>query len=123
MIKNDVILTDVPKSFIKMINRNEAAAAKFEETGEVSGSMINFLFEKVLVEESYNDSKYDELFKDVTKNNILFFKFDLSSRGVVSYLISDPNKSKKPAGLRSKQGVERRSSSGSLKLDKLGFQP
>jgi hypothetical protein len=37
--------------------------------------------------------------------------------------VSNPRKSAKKATLRSKQGVERRSSSGKLKLDKLGFQP
>jgi hypothetical protein len=123
MTQNDIVIADVPKSFMKMIRENEYTLSRLEEKKEVRGTMINFLFEKILVDESYNDPKYDELFKDVTKNNILFFKFDLSSRGVVSYLISDPNKSKNPAGLRSKNGVERRRSSGSLNLDKLGFQP
>ena len=86
---------------------------KFKET----------FFEKILVNISKNDPDYNQLFLDSTNNNIIFFKFDINSKGVVSYKISDLQKESKKAILRSKQGVERRSSSGKLKLDKLGFQP
>ena len=86
--------------------------------------MLNFLFEKVLVDESKKDSKYNELFVEATSGNVLFFKFDISNRGILQYKIEDPKTAAKKAILRSKQGVERRSSStGRLKLDKLGFQP
>lgn len=123
LTQNDVILKKVPKSFMDLVKGDPTAAAKYKETKQVSGTMINFLFEKLLVKQSEADPMYHELFVDVTDGNVLFLKFDLSSKGVVSFLIENPKQSKKRAKLRSKQGVERRSSSGKLKLDKLGFQP
>jgi hypothetical protein len=121
--QNDVILKDVPKSIMNLIQSDPTAAAKYEETEKVSGTMINFIFEKLLVQQSEADANYNELFIDVTEGNVQFLKFDLNSKGIISFLIDSPRQSKKRAKLRSKQGVERRSSSGKLKLDKLGFQP
>lgn len=120
---NDVVLKEVPKPFINLIESDAAAAAKYKETKKVTGTMINFLFEKQLVKQSEADTSYHELFVDVTEGNVMLLKFDLSNKGKVSFLIENPRESKKKAKLRSKQGVERRSSSGRLKLDKLGFQP
>lgn len=121
--QNDVILKDVPKSIMKLIQSDATAAAKYEQTEEVSGTMINFIFEKLLVQQSESDSNYHELFVDVTEGNVMFLKFDLNNKGKITFLIENPRQSAKKAKLRSKQGVERRSSSGKLKLDKLGFQP
>lgn len=121
--QNDVILKNVPKSIMSLIKSDPTAAKKYEDTEEVSGTMINFIFEKLLVQQSENDSNYHDLFVDVTEGNVLFLKFDLSSKGKLSFSIDNPRTAQKKAKLRSKQGVERRSSSGRLKLDKLGFQP
>lgn len=121
--QNDVILKKVPKSIMNLIQADPVALAKYQQTKQVSGTMINFIFEKLLVKQSELDPKYHELFVDVTEGNVLFLKFDLNSKGKVTFLIENPRESEKKAKLRSKQGVERRSSSGKLKLDKLGFQP
>ena len=123
LTQNDVVLRNVPQSILSLIQADTTAANKYKETKKVTGTMINFIFEKLLVQQSENDTNYHELFVDVTEGNILFLKFDLSKKGKISFLIDDPRNSPKKAKLRSKQGVERRSSSGKLKLDKLGFQP
>jgi hypothetical protein len=123
LIKNDVVLEDVPNSIMNLIQSDPTAAKRYEETEKVTGTMINFIFEKLLVQQSEQDSKYHDLFVDVTDGNVMFLKFDLSNKGKITFLIESPKESKKKAKLRSKQGVERRSSSGRLKLDKLGFQP
>lgn len=123
LTQNDVVLKDVPKSILNLIQSDVTAAKKYEETEKVTGTMINFIFEKLLIQQSESDSNYHDLFVDVTEGNILFLKFDLNKKGKVTFLIDNPRQSTKKAKLRSKQGVERRSSSGRLKLDKLGFQP
>lgn len=123
LIQNDVIIKDPPKSIMNLVNRDAAAKENFKKNGFLNGTTVNFLFEKILVDISKKDSDYNELFLDATTKNVKFFKFDLNNKGVVVYEVSDPRKSAKKASLRSKQGVERRSSSGKLKLDKLGFQP
>lgn len=122
--QNDVVLKNVPKSFMQIIQSDPVAAANYKQNKKVTGTMINFLFEKYLVKQSEQDSMYHDLFVDVTEGNVLFLKFDLNNKGKISFLIENPRESKKKAKLRSKQGVERRSAStGRLKLDKLGFQP
>jgi hypothetical protein len=123
LTQNDVVLKDVPKSIMNLIMADPTAAKKYEETKKVSGTMINFIFEKLLVQQSEADTNYHELFVDVTEGNVMFLKFDLSNKGKITFLIENPRQAAKKAKLRSKQGVERRSSSGKLKLDKLGFQP
>jgi hypothetical protein len=123
MDKNDVIIQSPPPALIQLINSDPATKQRYTETKQVSGTMVNFLFEKILIQESARDEKYHELFVDVTAGNVSFFKFTLDAKGKVYYEVSDPRQSTKKAKLRSKQGVERRSSSGRLKLDKLGFQP
>jgi hypothetical protein len=123
MTQNDVFLMDVPNSIMKMIKSDASTYEHYKKKGYISGTMINFLFEKVLVEISKRDDSFNELFLDATNKNVHFFKFDLSSKGKLQFGVSDPSKGSKKAYLRSKQGVERRSSSGRLKLDKLGFQP
>lgn len=124
MTKNDVIIKNPPDSLLKMIKTDKAAYDRYNETNAVvSGTMVNYLYEKLLIQESKKDPDYNQLFLDVTSGNVYFLKFDLNSRGVFTFEVSDPAKAKKPASLRSKQGVERRSSRGTLKLDKLGFQP
>jgi hypothetical protein len=123
LIANDVVLKKVPKSFTDLISSDPTAKEKYNQTGKVTGTMINFLFEKQLIKQSELDTMFHELFVDVTEGNVLFLKFDLSSKGKVTFLIENPRESKKKAKLRSKQGIERRSSSGKLKLDKLCFQP
>lgn len=115
---------EVPASIMDLVKGDPVAFNHYKEKGYAAGTMLNFLFEKVLVEESKKDSKYNELFVEATSGNVLFFKFDISNRGILQYKIEDPKTAAKKAILRSKQGVERRSSStGRLKLDKLGFQP
>jgi hypothetical protein len=124
MVKNDVVIANPPATLLKMIKQDKAAYDRYNETkGVVSGTMVNYLYEKLLIQQSKEDPKFNELFLDVTTGNVYFLKFDLSKTGVVAFEVSDSSKAKKLATLRSKQGVERRSSSGSLKLDKLGFQP
>lgn len=123
LTQNDVTIEKTPKSILNLINNDPVAAAKYKETGKVSGTMLNFIFEKLLVKQSELDSMYHELFVDVTEGNVLFLKFDLNQKGKLAFLIENPRQSEKKAKLRSKQGVERRSSTGRLKLDKLGFQP
>lgn len=123
LTQNEVIVKKPPKALLDMIAADPTAAAKYKQTKQVSGTMVNFLFEKILIKQSELDSKYHDLFVDVTEGNVLFLKFDLSNKGKVTYLIENPRLAEKKAKLRSKQGVERRSSSGKLKLDKLGFQP
>lgn len=124
MTKNDVVIKKPPATLLKMIKGDKAAYDRYNETkGVVSGTMVNYLFEKLLINESKKDPNYNQLFLDVTNGNVYFLKFDLSKSGLFSFEVADPAKAKKPAILRSKQGVERRSSKGSLKLDKLGFQP
>lgn len=115
---------EVPSSIMDLVKGDPVAFNHYKEKGYAAGTMLNFLFEKVLVDESKKDSKYNELFVEATSGNVLFFKFDISNRGILQYKIEDPKTAAKKAILRSKQGVERRSSStGRLKLDKLGFQP
>lgn len=124
--QNDVNIPpkDVPASMMEIIKRDPVAFNHYKEKGYAAGTMLNFLFEKMLVDESKKDSTYNELFVEATSGNILFFKFDITNKGVLQYKIEDPKTAAKKAILRSKQGVERRSSStGRLKLDKLGFQP
>jgi len=124
MNMNDVIIEQVPKSFMKIIENDPNVVPYFQEKGHVSGTMINFLFERELARISSEDLQYNQLFLDATRNNVLFFKFGIDSRGIIKYGYDDPNTQKKPAVLRPKNGVDRRSkSSGRLKLDKLGFQP
>lgn len=123
LTQNDVVLKDVPESIMRMVRNDEAAFAHYKKKRAVTGTMINFLFEKVLINISAKDENYHNLFVDVTNGNVLFLKFDLSNRGKVYFGIERPQDSPKKAKLRSKQGVERRSSKGLLKLDKLGFQP
>jgi hypothetical protein len=126
MDKNEVLIEpkEIPESLMKMIKADPVAFDHYKKNVGAAGTMLNFIFEKSLVEESKRDDKYHELFVDVTSGNVLFFKFDINPKGVLQYEISDPKKATKKAILRSKQGVERRSSSsGRLKLDKLGFQP
>lgn len=114
----------VPKAFMDIIMANPDAAGNFKKHGAALASMINFLFEKELAKYSKQDESYHELFVDVTSKSVLFMKFGLDRKGVMTAVISDPRQSPKKAFLRSKQGVERRSSStGRLKLDKMGFQP
>lgn len=120
---NDVVLKRVPDSFKKLIQADPTTAEKFKKTKQVTGTMINFLFEKQLIKQSELDTMYHELFVDVTEGNVLFLKFGIDKKGVISFNIENPRQAEKKAKLRSKQGVERRSSSGKLKLDKLGFQP
>lgn len=116
--------SDVPKSFMRIIDKNPDATANFKKHGAALASMINFLFEKELMKYSKTDSSYHELFVDVTSKSVLFMKFGMDTKGVMTVEISNPKESEKKAYLRSKQGVERRSSStGKLKLDKMGFQP
>jgi len=124
MVKNDVVIKNTPKSVLGLI-KQDAAAARFYDgsNNTVTGTMVNFLFEKILIKESERDEKYNELFMDITDKNVTFLKFNLDKRGIATYAIADPKTAIKKAKLRSKQGVERRASSGSLKLDKLGFQP
>ena len=123
MTKNDVAIQNPPKSIMTLVNRDVSAKESYIKNKYLSGTVVNFLFEKILIDVSKTDSEYNELFLDATAGNVYFFKFDLNPKGVVSYQLNDPRKSTKKASLRSKQGVERRSSSGALKLDKLGFQP
>jgi hypothetical protein len=123
LTQNDVIIKNPPKSIMALVKRDSAALENFKKNGFLNGTTINFLFEKVLMDISKSDSDYNELFLDATTKNVQFFKFDLNNKGVITYEVSNPRKSAKKATLRSKQGVERRSSSGKLKLDKLGFQP
>lgn len=124
--KNEVKISpkEVPAGLMKMIESDPIAKDHYKKNAGATGTMINFLFEKSLVEESKKDAEYHNLFVDVTSGNVSFLKFNLSNNGKIEYELSDPKKSSKKAVLRSKQGVERRSSSsGRLKLDKLGFQP
>lgn len=115
---------ELPESFKKIINKNPDAAANFKKNGAALASMINFLFEKELAKYSKEDTTYHDLFVDVTSKSVLFMKFGLDKNGIMTAVISDPRQSTKKAYLRSKQGVERRSSkTGRLKLDKMGFQP
>jgi hypothetical protein len=123
MTKNDVVIQNPPKSIMSMVNKDTSAKENYAKNKYLGGTVVNFLFEKILIDISKTDSEYNELFLDATAGNVYFFKFDLNAKGVVSYQLNDPKKATKKAALRSKQGVERRSSSGALKLDKLGFQP
>lgn len=123
MTKNDVIINNPPIELMEMISSDEAAKQNLLKNGFVSGTVVNFLFEKILIDISKQDETFHELFLDVTTGNVKFLKFGLTNSGVFSVILEDPKKATKKAILRSKQGVERRSSSGSLKLDKLGFQP
>lgn len=116
--------SEVPASFMKIINDNPDAVANFKKHGAALASMINFLFEKELSKYSKSDNSYHELFVDATSKSVLFMKFGIDRKGIMTAIISDPRESSKKAYLRSKQGVERRSgSTGKLKLDKMGFQP
>lgn len=114
----------VPPSIMRMIKSDPAAMANYTKYGAAPCAMLNFLFEKILMQESKADEKYHDLFVDVTAGNVHFLKFSISDKGKITFYIEDSKKSTKKAFLRSKQGVERRSSSsGKLKLDKMGFQP
>jgi hypothetical protein len=133
MTSNEVMFApkEVPGSIMALIAADPVAYEHYKKNGGAMGSMINFLFEKQLVTITKEDSTYHDLFVDITIGNVSFFKFDLSPKsganravGVIDFQIADPRQSHKKAVFRSKQGVERRSSStGKLKLDKLGFQP
>ena len=126
MTQNEVLIqpNELPRSLMAIIQKDKIAFDHYKANKGAAGTMLNFIFEKALVEESKKDTKYNDLFVEVTSGNVSFFKFDIDSKGKVYFEISDPKKATKKAALRSKQGVERRSSStGRLKLDKLGFQP
>lgn len=122
-VANDVVISDPPAALIRMVEKDPAAAANFKlRRFKLGGSVVNYLFEKILVDITKYDKSFNDLYLDSTNGNVYFFKFDINTNGNVEYLIYDPKTSGKTAMLRSKQGVERRSSSsGKLKLDKLGF--
>ncbi len=117
MSSNDAVIHKPPASFMSLIRNNPDTLSRLLETGEVSGKMINFLFEKVLIQQSVDDPKYNELFLDITDGNIFLLKFDLNTKGIIDYGIFNPRKSSKRAVLRSKQGVH-----AIKNLGKLGFQ-
>lgn len=122
-VANDVVISDPPAALIRMVEKDPAAAANLKlRKFKLGGSVVNYLFEKILVDISKHDKSFNDLYLDSTNGNVYFFKFDISTNGNVQYLIYNPMSGDKLAILRSKQGVERRSSSsGRLKLDKLGF--
>lgn len=130
---NDCVIPQVPKSVFTLIESNTSLKSTFaapnakKAANVVTGSIVNTIFESALVQisksRSYAD-EYNELFLDVTNGKIYYVKFDISSQGKVEWKVEVPSINSKKAALRSKNYAERRSSSsGSLKLDKLGFQP
>lgn len=122
LTRNEVILDNVPDSIMDLINNDSLASSQFETTQQVTGTMVNFIFEKILIDMSKNDPLYNELFVDATDGNILILKFDLDRKGNMYFDIEDPKNSDRSAIFRSKQGIERRDLTGKLKLDKLGLE-
>lgn len=121
LTRNEVILDDVPDSFLQLIEADATAAALYEETEQVTGTMINFIFEKILIEQSKNDPMFTEMYIEATQNNIMVMKFELDLSGRMYFSIEDPSQTNGTVALRSKQGIERRDMTGKLKLDKLGL--
>eukprot|EP00697_Spironema_sp_BW2_P003405 gnl/Spiro4/14549_TR7846_c0_g1_i1.p1 gnl/Spiro4/14549_TR7846_c0_g1~~gnl/Spiro4/14549_TR7846_c0_g1_i1.p1 ORF type:complete len:244 (-),score=41.36 gnl/Spiro4/14549_TR7846_c0_g1_i1:622-1353(-) len=121
LTRNEVILEGVPESIMTLVQNDAKAADMYEETQQVTGTMINFIFEKFLIDISKNDSLYDEMYVDATNNNVLILKFDLDKKGNMYFNIEDPKENDRAASFRSKQGIERRDMTGKLKLDKLGL--
>lgn len=121
LTKNDVVLNDVPESIMKLISEDSTASVLYETTEQVTGTMINFLFEKILVQKSQDDPLYNKLYVDANQGNIKILKFNFDLAGNISYNLEEPNESGGVAVLRSKQGIDRRDNNGKLKLDKLGL--
>jgi hypothetical protein len=121
-LHNDIIIKKPPKSLIGMLYMFPDVYKHFKLKGnKLTGTAINFIFERILIEVSKRDKSFNELFFDAV-NVVRFFKFYLTENGKVLYKVEKIKLNGKPAQLRSKQGVERRSHHGFLKLDKLGFQ-
>lgn len=121
LTRNDIILDEVPESFTSLIENEPKAAEMYEETEQVTGTMINFIFEKKLIEISKNDPDYNQFYIDATESNVQILKFDLDRQGNMYFRIEDPKNNDKMASFRSKQGIERRDMTGKIKLDKLGL--
>jgi hypothetical protein len=47
MTKNDVIIQGTPRSIMNLIRKDEAAYEHYNKKGVVSGTMINYIFEKI----------------------------------------------------------------------------
>jgi hypothetical protein len=121
LTRNDIELNDVPNSIMSLIDQDATAAAMYENTQVVTGTMINFIFEKILIDISKNDPQYNDMYVEATNGNIYILKFDLDTKGNMYFNIEDPATNDKMAVFRSKQGIERRDMTGKLKLDKLGL--
>lgn len=121
LTRNEVILDQVPESFMELIQSDVTASNMYEETQQVTGTMINFIFEKILINQSKNDPEYNKLYVEATDGNVLFMRFDLDKRGNMYFAIEDPKQTSNQAAFRSKQGIERRDQYGKIKLDKLGL--
>ena len=121
LTRNEVILDNVPESIMELIGEDPTAANMYEEIQQVTGTMINFIFEKILIEHSKNDLNFNKLFEDATDGNILFLRFDIDRRGIIQFNIEKPKDNNNQVVFRSKQGIERRDQFGKIKLDKLGL--
>lgn len=121
LTRNEVIIDDVPDSIMSLIENDAKAANMYEEIQQVTGTMINFIFEKILIEQSKNDPNYTKLYVEATDGNVLFMRFDLDKHGNMYFAIEDPKQSTNQAVFRSKQGIERRDQYGKVRLDKLGL--
>jgi hypothetical protein len=121
LTRNDIIVENVPDSIMDLIKDDETANEMLENLEKVTGTMINFIFEKELIQISKEDPSYNQLYVEATEGNVMILKFDLDSKGNMYFDIEDPRASERPASLRSKQGIERRDMTGKLRLDKLGF--
>lgn len=121
LTRNEVIIDDVPDSIIQLVQSDPKAADMYEETQQVTGTMVNFIFEKILIEQSKKDPEYNNLYVEATDGNVLFLRFDLDRRGNMYFAIEDQKQSSNQATFRSKQGIERRDQYGKIKLDKLGL--
>lgn len=120
LVRTDVVIDPCPQSIIDLVQNDTSASALYSELEQITGTMVNFLFEKALIAQSLRDSDYNELYIDVTEGNIYFLKFDLDRKGTMYCSIEKPQNSRQ-AGFRSKQGLSRRNSYGYLSLEKLGM--
>jgi hypothetical protein len=106
LTQSNAILENVPESIMQLIDDNDVARQKYEEKEEVTATMINFIFEKILIQQSVNDPLYNELFIDANNRNVHVLKFDFDSSGKVSYKLQAP-KNTTSAVFRSKNDVGR----------------
>jgi hypothetical protein len=104
LTSNNAILENPSQSIIDLVMSDTSTAKQYEQTEEITATMINSIFSKILISKSEEDPRYNELYDDAMQNNIKLLKFDLKSDGTITYSLHDSKNSKGTASLREKSG-------------------